>query len=98
MNEYLKGLPFTLKAHFKKYRNERLKKECPMCIDLHHGYVEGCNAGYNEKQGTLTKQNEILKKALESIIKYQNELDWIYRSDETEDIATQALKEIGEIE
>jgi len=47
-DKFLRGLPFDLQAKFKEYRLERFKKECPMCSDLQHGYVEGCNVGYNK--------------------------------------------------
>ena len=45
------------KTHFTKYRKERIKKECPVCSDLFHGFTEGVT--YKTKELVVFKERNM---------------------------------------
>jgi len=49
-----------INEHFGKYRKERIKRECPTCSDLWHGFYEAWSH-QQTKINKLEKENELLR-------------------------------------
>lgn len=75
-------IPAEAAAAFVEFRKERHEKECPMCSDLHHGFLAGvahARANDPEVLALVEARDELINDAFEAVRLKLDERDELLR-------------------